>query len=77
MQGYLTKLEEDIAHEDRIQFACVMVCRWDVVLVLAMAQRVMSRTEKHGREMGEILKTMALADAGVFAFLGFDQVRGL
>jgi hypothetical protein len=47
------------------------------VLGRGMAQRVMERSESYARETGKILKSMALADAGVFAVLGFNQIRGI
>ena len=77
MQRHVTELEESIAAEDKITAACVKVCRGDIAAGRSMAQRVMLRTETSVRELKKVLKSRALADAGVFAVLGFDRVRGL
>ena len=92
MQGYATDLEKSIAAEDRLIAQCTHVCRYatgavggrfmlrpeeSAVLGRAMAQRVQSRLVVRVREVAGILKSMALADAGVFAVLGYDQVRAL
>ncbi len=92
MQGYATDLEKGIASEDSLIAQCTHVCRYatgavggrfmlrpeeSAVLGRGMAQRVMERSESYARETGKILKSMALADAGVFAVLVFNQIRGL
>lgn len=92
MERYATDLEKSIAAEDSLIAQCVHVCRYatgavggrfmlrpeeSAVLGREMAQRVMERSESYARETEKIMKTMALADAGVFAVLGYDQVRGL